>query len=298
MVMDVIRAVQETIAYFCQSTISSDTPEGSHTTGSSLSHSAKNNPNYRCYSSLAALGGSGRSSLVTVVNPLMILISDGLLPPQTRAIFASKPKSRIWTLVEDSCRPSWSSQVCERLLATDAGDDDAADGDDDNAKLGTSIPAYLGKIEHHILNEAVNQVKAITGAISEKLRFRAFVCACLNQRALLLWLNSLVSNDPLLKRYYCEGAFIRQCRSALQGLYADLTTHIEQLLNYPFNFDLAAEAKQPLGYTPSGSSNRGVKRDYTNTNTPSNSTANRKTAQELKEVRSVSLGSLSLSARI
>ncbi|VUZ54377.1 unnamed protein product [Hymenolepis diminuta] len=259
MVMDVVRAVQETIAYFCQSTISSGTPEGSNITGSSSSGSGgtgipkpvQHTPNYRCYSSLAALGGSGRSSLVAVVNPLMVLISDGLLPPQTRAIFTSKPKSRIWTLVEDSCRPS----------------------------------AYLGKIEHHILNEAVNQVKAITGAISEKLRFRAFVCACLNQRALLLWLNSLVSNDPLLKRYYCEGAFIRQCRSALQGLYADLTTHIEQLLNYPFSFDLAAEAKRPIGYTPPGSTHHGAKNDSTNANKTISSNATRKNGQEFKEVR-------------
>ncbi|VDM18215.1 unnamed protein product [Hydatigera taeniaeformis] len=228
MVMDVIRAVQETIAYFCHSALSIATPDGSNITGSSSSGSITSRPlhnQYRCYSSLAALGGSGRSSLVSVVNPLMVLISDGLLPPQTRAIFASKPKSRIWALVEDSCRPS----------------------------------PYLGKIEHHVLNEALNQVKAITGAISEKLRFRAFVCACLkfimlylcysfSQRALLLWLNSLVSNEALIKRYYCEGAFIRQCRSALQGLYADLTTHVEQLLNYPFNFDLSSEVKRPTGH--------------------------------------------------
>ena len=108
MVMDVIRAVQETIAYFCQSTLSSATPDGSNITGSSSSGSVASKPlqnHYRYYSSLAALGGSGRSSLVAVVNPLMVLISDGLLPPQTRAIFASKPKSRIWALVEDSCRP-------------------------------------------------------------------------------------------------------------------------------------------------------------------------------------------------
>ncbi|KAL5110281.1 RUN and SH3 domain-containing protein 1 [Taenia crassiceps] len=217
MVMDVIRAVQETIAYFCHPALSLATPDGSNITGSSSSGSVTSRPannQYRCYSSLAALGGSGRSSLVSVVNPLMVLISDGLLPPQTRAIFASKPKSRIWALVEDSCRPS----------------------------------PCLGKIEHHVLNEALNQVKCITGAISEKLRFRAFVCACLNQRALLLWLNSLVSNEALLKRYYCDGAFIRQCRSALQGLYADLTTHVEQLLNYPFNFDLSSEVKRPIGH--------------------------------------------------
>lgn len=69
-----------------------------------------------------------------------------------------------------------------------------------------------------------------------------------SQRALLLWLNSLVSNEALLKRYYCDGAFIRQCRSALQGLYADLTTHVEQLLNYPFNFDLSSEVKRPIGH--------------------------------------------------
>lgn len=217
MVMDVIRAVQETIAYFCHSALSLATPDGSNITGSSSSGSVNSKPPHsqcHCYSSLAALGGSGRSSLVAVVNPLMVLISDGLLPPQTRAIFASKPKSRIWALIEDSCRPS----------------------------------PYLGKIEHHVLNEALNQVKSIAGAISENLRFRAFVCACLNQRALLLWLNSLVSNEALLKRYYCDGAFIRQCRSALQGLYADLTTHVEQLLNYPFNFDLSSEVKRPIGH--------------------------------------------------
>lgn len=133
--MDVIRAVQETIAYFCQSTATStDTGDASNITSSSgssgaslgqratqpprsVAHHQQQNSNnscgrghhtgqnYRYYSSLAALGGSGRSSLVAVVNPLMVLISDGLLPPQTRAIFTSKPKSRIWALVEDSCRP-------------------------------------------------------------------------------------------------------------------------------------------------------------------------------------------------
>uniref|UniRef100_A0A5K3F3E7 RUN domain-containing protein n=1 Tax=Mesocestoides corti TaxID=53468 RepID=A0A5K3F3E7_MESCO len=228
MVMDVIKAVQETIAYFCQPATSLTTTEGSKVTeGSSIITDSSTSAdvtskspvmvvqNY--YSSLAALGSSGRSSLLTVVNPLMVLVSDGLLPPQTRAIFASKPKSRIWALVEDSCRPS----------------------------------PYLGKIEHHIVTEVLNQVKSLTGAITEKVRFKAFVCGCLNQRALLLWLNSLVSNEPLLKRYYCDGAFIRQCRTTLRGLYADLTTHVEQLLNYPFNFDLAAEAKRPAAVAAS-----------------------------------------------
>ncbi|KAM7537524.1 hypothetical protein Aperf_G00000075205 [Anoplocephala perfoliata] len=297
MVMDVIRAVQETIAYFCQSTISSATPDGSNTTGSFSSGSASGatasglprapqNTHYRCYSSLAALGGSGRSSLVAVVNPLMVLISDGLLPPQTRAIFATKPKSRIWALVDDSCRPF--------TAVAEYGDDDATDDDDDDddddgyMKRARLLSAYLGKIEHHILNEVLNQVKAITGAISEKLRFRAFVCACLNQRALLLWLNSLVSNDALLKRYYCEGAFIRQCRSALQGLYADLTTHIEQLLNYPFNFDLAAEAKRPLvGHATSTSSgstpHHGAKNDSTAATVRKSDRS--KPTQEVKETR-------------
>lgn len=115
MVMDVIKAVQETIAYFCQphsrQQPSSVTTSGGSsaavetTTATDSSSTSASGVVHNCYSSLAARGVSGQSSLLTVVNPLMVLISDGLLPPQTRAIFTSKPKSRIWALVEESCRP-------------------------------------------------------------------------------------------------------------------------------------------------------------------------------------------------
>lgn len=70
-------------------------------------------------------------------------------------------------------------------------------------------------------------------------------CLFQSLRALPLWLNSLVANEALLKRFYCEGAFIRQCTTSLQGLHADLMTHVEQLLKFPFQFDLAAESKKP-----------------------------------------------------
>ncbi|VEL27860.1 unnamed protein product [Protopolystoma xenopodis] len=64
-------------------------------------------------------------------------------------------------------------------------------------------------------------------------------------KALPMWLNTIVVNETLLKRYYCEDAFVRQCRSGGQrGLHADLMTHLEQLLVFPFHIDLAQEARR------------------------------------------------------
>ncbi|KAL7064120.1 hypothetical protein AAHC03_05140 [Spirometra sp. Aus1] len=200
MVMDVIRAVQETVAYFCQPVATScvsDATLASSSTGGNRGSSSLTTP--------------GRSSLLAVIFPLMTLLSDGLLPP-ARPLFTKPLRTRIWLLVEESCKQS----------------------------------AYLTGVAYHTLNNALSQVKALPGAPSEKARFKAFVCVCLNNRALPMWLNCMVSNEPLLKRFYCEGAFIRQCRSTLRGLYADLLTHVEQLLAFPFNFDITVEARRPL----------------------------------------------------
>lgn len=59
-------------------------------------------------------------------------------------------------------------------------------------------------------------------------------------------MNAVIANDTLLRRFYCEDAFVRQCRSSQRGLHADLMTHLEQLLAFPFELDLAVEARKPL----------------------------------------------------
>ncbi|VDN09189.1 unnamed protein product [Dibothriocephalus latus] len=133
MVMDVIRAVQETVAYFCQpvaTSCASDATLASSTGG-----------NRRASSSLSS---QGRSGLLAVIFPLMTLLSDGLLPP-TKPLFTKPLRTRIWLLVEESCKQS----------------------------------AYLTGVAYHILNNALSQVKALPGAPSEKARFKAFVCVCL-----------------------------------------------------------------------------------------------------------------------
>ncbi|VDQ08798.1 unnamed protein product [Trichobilharzia regenti] len=101
-------------------------------------------------------------------------------------------------------------------------------------------------VAYHVLNDAISQVKALTNITLEKTKFRAFICACLNAKALPMWLNALVANDTLLRRFYCEDAFIRQCRSGQRELHADLMTHLEQLLAFPFNLDLSIEVRKPL----------------------------------------------------
>ncbi|KAF5404779.1 RUN and SH3 domain-containing protein 1 [Paragonimus heterotremus] len=201
MVNDVIKAVQETVAYY-------STANGTQTetmpNGSTASDPLP-------YSAVAALGSAGRQPLLAVVGPLTVLLCDGLLPP-AKPIFMSKPRTRLWQMVEESCR---------------------------------SGPLVTG-VTYRVLSDAVTQVKAITSVTLEKAKFKAFICACLNAKALPMWLNVVVANDALLGRYYCEDAFVRQCRSTLRGLYADLLTHLEQLLTYPFNLDLTVEARKPL----------------------------------------------------
>lgn len=61
-----------------------------------------------------------------------------------------------------------------------------------------------------------------------------------------MWLNALVANDTLLRRFYCENAFIRQCRASQRELHADLMTHLEQLLAFPFNLDISIEVRKPF----------------------------------------------------
>ncbi|TNN11094.1 RUN and SH3 domain-containing protein isoform 2 [Schistosoma japonicum] len=184
MVNDVIKAVQETVAYYC-------------------------NPNMN--TKIEAIGSSGRQPLLAVVPPLTILLCDGLLPP-SKPIFTSRPRTRLWQLVEESCRPG-------------------------------SLPTGVA---YHVLNDAISQVKSLTNVTLEKTKFKGFICACLNAKALPMWLNALVANDTLLRRFYCEDAFIRQCRSGQRELHADLMTHLEQLLAFPFNLDISIEVRKPL----------------------------------------------------
>ncbi|CAH8464017.1 unnamed protein product [Schistosoma turkestanicum] len=194
MVNDVIKAVQETVAYFCNPHINL-TPNEDLTSRHSKVESVSTS--------------SGKQPRLAIVPPLTILLCDGLLPP-SKPIFTSRPRTRLWQLVEESCRPG-------------------------------GLPAGVA---YHVLNDAISQVKALTNVTLEKVKFKGFVCACLNAKALPMWLNALVANDALLRRFYCENAFMRQCRASQRELHADLMTHLEQLLVFPFNLDLSIEVRK------------------------------------------------------
>lgn len=203
MVSDVIKAVQETVAYY-------STPPLTANSNAKLMLDGRSFGEPLPFSTVSNLGSTGRQPLLAVIVPLTVLLCDGLLPP-TKPIFISKPRTRLWQMVEESCRPG-----------------------------------PLTGVAYRVLTDAVTQVKAITSVTLEKAKFKAFLCACLNAKALPMWLNAVIANEPLLNRFYCSDAFVRQCRTNLRGLYADLLTHLEQLLAYPFNFDLTVEARKPL----------------------------------------------------
>ncbi|VEL27746.1 unnamed protein product [Protopolystoma xenopodis] len=117
MILDTIRAVQETVAYFSQrdqivgylptgqmlqvdSCCSSSSSTTSSTT-TTASSSAGNLGNPR--SSSATRLVIRQNAVLAVVGPLSVLLSDGLLPP-ARQIFTGKPRSRLWQMVEEGCR--------------------------------------------------------------------------------------------------------------------------------------------------------------------------------------------------
>ncbi|CAH8449373.1 unnamed protein product [Dicrocoelium dendriticum] len=203
MVSDVIKAVQETVAYYSTAPSAANSDVQPVPDGRSCVEPLP-------FSTVANLGSTGRQPLLAVIGPLTVLLCDGLLPP-TKPIFISKPRTRLWQMVEESCRPG-----------------------------------PLTGVAYRVLTDAVTQVKAITSVTLEKAKFKAFLCACLNAKALPMWLNAVIANETLLNRFYCTDAFVRQCRTNLRGLYADLLTHLEQLLAYPFNLDLTVEARKPL----------------------------------------------------
>uniref|UniRef100_A0A1I8JAP2 WSC domain-containing protein n=1 Tax=Macrostomum lignano TaxID=282301 RepID=A0A1I8JAP2_9PLAT len=89
-----------------------------------------------------------------------------------------------------------------------------------------------------LFSEALRSVRSISGLSLERLKFNAFVMACLNTRILLSWLVELARNEALLKRYYRQTAFIRGCHNRYCELFADLTTALELLLSHAFAFDL------------------------------------------------------------
>ncbi|CAH8489875.1 unnamed protein product [Schistosoma bovis] len=204
MVNDVIKAVQETVAYYCNPNMNLKNHEELN------GHSLLANTSLP-YSKVEAIGSSGKQPLLAVIPPLTILLCDGLLPP-SKPIFTSRPRTRLWQLVEESCRPG-------------------------------ALPTGVA---YHVLNDAISQVKALTNITLEKTKFKGFICACLNAKALPMWLNALVANDTLLRRFYCENAFIRQCRASQRELHADLMTHLEQLLAFPFNLDISIEVRKPF----------------------------------------------------
>ncbi|TPP63601.1 RUN and SH3 domain-containing protein 1 [Fasciola gigantica] len=237
MVNDVIKAVQEMVAHLTNS-------GGSKTPGKQRNGRQAHEP--LPFSVVAALGSTSHQPLLSVIGPLTVLLSDGLLPP-AKPFFTPRPRTRLWQMVEESCRPS----------------------------------PHLTGVSYCILNDAVSQVKALTNVTLERVKFKAFLCACLNVKALPLWLNAVVANDSLMRRFYCEDAFVRQCRSSQRGLHADLMTHLEQLLAFPFELDLAVEARKPLidpnsvpkPSSASGESN-GPVRQQVGTNNKNNNTSN------------------------
>ncbi|KAF6777355.1 RUN and SH3 domain-containing protein 1 [Paragonimus kellicotti] len=99
MVNDVIKAVQETVAYYstANGTQTETMPNGS-TASDPLPYSA-----VAALGSAGPLGSAGRQPLLAVVGPLTVLLCDGLLPP-AKPIFMSKPRTRLWQMVEESCR--------------------------------------------------------------------------------------------------------------------------------------------------------------------------------------------------
>ncbi|VDO89673.1 unnamed protein product [Schistosoma margrebowiei] len=97
MVNDVIKAVQETVAYYCNPNMNLKNHEELN------GHSSLANTSLP-YSKVEAIGSSGKQPLLAVIPPLTILLCDGLLPP-SKPIFTSRPRTRLWQLVEESCRP-------------------------------------------------------------------------------------------------------------------------------------------------------------------------------------------------
>lgn len=97
MVNDVIKAVQETVAYYCNPNMNLKNHEELN------GHSLLANTSLP-YSKVEAIGSSGKQPLLAVIPPLTILLCDGLLPP-SKPIFTSRPRTRLWQLVEESCRP-------------------------------------------------------------------------------------------------------------------------------------------------------------------------------------------------
>lgn len=92
MVNDIIKAVQETVVYFSQlSNNENIKPNGTNHTGTS-------------YLKLENTNLIGTQHLLMVVGPLTVLLCDGLLPP-VKPIFSSKPRTKLWQMVEESCRP-------------------------------------------------------------------------------------------------------------------------------------------------------------------------------------------------
>ena len=63
-------------------------------------------------------------------------------------------------------------------------------------------------------------------------------------KCLPMWLNAVATNESLLRRHFCEDAFLRQATSSQRELFADLITSLELLLGLPFRLDVAAEAKR------------------------------------------------------
>uniref|UniRef100_A0A1I8IJU1 RUN domain-containing protein n=1 Tax=Macrostomum lignano TaxID=282301 RepID=A0A1I8IJU1_9PLAT len=155
--------------------------------------------------------------------PLHGLLTDELLSsggsggsgPGSRLSFG-RSRSQLWQLIEETCKPS-------------------------------------GQPASRRLNEVLRQVRSVGGLSTERLKFNAFVAACLNSKQLSAWFHHAASSESILKRYYKPGAFLRSAQTVHCELFADLSTSLELLNSHSFGIELAASASSSV--TAAGQNN-------------------------------------------
>uniref|UniRef100_A0A1I8G075 RUN domain-containing protein n=1 Tax=Macrostomum lignano TaxID=282301 RepID=A0A1I8G075_9PLAT len=155
--------------------------------------------------------------------PLHGLLTDELLSsggsggsgPGSRLSFG-RSRSQLWQLIEETCKPS-------------------------------------GQPASRRLNEVLRQVRSVGGLSTERLKFNAFVAACLNSKQLSAWFHHAASSESILKRYYKPGAFLRSAQTVHCELFADLSTSLELLNSHSFGIELAVSASSSV--TAAGQNN-------------------------------------------
>lgn len=88
-----------------------------------------------------------------------------------------------------------------------------------------------------------------------------------------MWLNAVATNESLLRRHFCEDAFLRQATSSQRELFADLITSLELLLGLPFRLDVAAEAKRATHSSAGSAGSAATTHSVGTATTPTQATA-------------------------